>query len=62
MVTTSNPQTSSAVQPTDPAGPTDVGTAPDGGLVTLVAPSLDRRERTWNFTVSESSFPSWAWR
>ena len=62
MVTTSTPQTSSAVQPAGPASTTDPDTAPDCGVVTLVARALDRSERTWNFTVSESSFPSWAWR
>jgi hypothetical protein len=62
MLTNSTLQPSGAAQPTDPGRDAGPDTTPDGGVVTLVACPPDHTERTWNFTVSESSFPSWAWR
>jgi len=35
---------------------------PDAGVVSLVVAPSGGGERRWNFTVSGSSFPSWAWR
>jgi len=34
----------------------------DAGVVSLVVAPSGGGERRWNFTVSGSSFPSWAWR
>ena len=47
---------------TESGGEVRAETAEDVGVVTLVASPLVGTERTWNFTVSGSSFPSWAWR
>ena len=38
------------------------GAMSDPGVVSLVIAPPDGAARAWNFTVSESSFPSWAWR
>lgn len=38
------------------------GAMSDPGVVSLVIAPPDGLERTWKFTVSDSSFPSWAWR
>jgi|HubBroStandDraft_6_1064221.scaffolds.fasta_scaffold1939303_1 hypothetical protein len=38
------------------------GATPDSGVVSLVIAPPDGAARAWNFTVSESTFPSWAWR
>jgi hypothetical protein len=62
MVTNSTMPTSGAAQPTDPGRDAGPASTPDRAVVTLVACPPDRTERTWNFTVSDSSFPSWAWR
>jgi hypothetical protein len=36
--------------------------ASDQGVISLVIAAREGTPRTWNFTVSDSSFPSWAWR
>jgi len=38
------------------------GAMSDLGVVSLVIAPPDGAARAWNFTVSESTFPSWAWR
>jgi len=46
----------------DPGG-AEGAPGPDPDTVTLVAPNADRvTPRTWTFTRSDGSFPSWAWR